>query len=706
MPAKPRTHLSSPKLPQGTFSLSRELLPILGRSEWLLTNGLGGFAMGSASGIPERRYHGWLIAATRPPLGRILALHSCVEWLVVENGPNEPPGTRRFDLSAYRFAGGTISPGGQAHLDHFERTPTGCRWTYTIAELSGLEVRRDLSLATGANTVEAWYKVAEYSRRAWLEVRPLVALRDFHSLSRAGQDPETKTMLDLVEVRTPAGRLLLRAAGDSDTHFVHDPQWWRNFEYLKDLERGQDGVEDLFSPGVFVLPCSQEGYTGAVLRAWMPEPGSDAPFALERRTLSTGDKEAAEPPAPETPSGINSRQLEAVRQAAAQFVVRRLSITPGGPPLTSIIAGYPWFSDWGRDTFISMRGLLLTTGRFKEALEALAAFASLQRRGLIPNCFADGSGVPEYNTVDASLWFVHAACEYLRLSEDHEGFAAIRQACLNVIDAYRQGTDFDIRMDPADGLITAGNANTQLTWMDAKRNGIVFTPRHGKPVEINALWYSCLLELALAIEPDQPKRARELRQLAELAGKSFEPAFWNEDRGCLFDVLTPSGETSGARWAPNSQIRPNQIFAVSQPFSALKKDKQAAVLTGVRDHLLTPLGLRTLDRADPKYIHRFEGPLIERDAAYHNGTVWPWLIGPYCEAVLRVGAFSDAAKREVRKTIDPLLTEFMDRTTSPGPIHQLAEIYDAEPIDGLRRPEGCMAQAWSVGELLRILGML
>jgi predicted glycogen debranching enzyme len=385
-------------------------------------------------------------------------------------------------------------------------------------------------------------------------------------------------------------------------------------------------------------------------------------------------------------------------KAADQFVVRREG---AGRKLTSIIAGYPWFSDWGRDTFISMRGLLLCTGRFAEALEVLQAFAGLQRRGLIPNCFDDGSGAAQYNTVDASLWYVHAACEYRRMTGDAAGFATVRQACLNVVEAYREGTDFGIRMD-SDGLITAGNERTQLTWMDAQRDGVVFTPRHGKAVEVNALWYSGLLELAAAIEAELPNRARELRQVAELAGRAFEPVFWNGERGCLFDVVSPAG----GGWRPNGQMRPNQIFALSQPFSALSPEKRSAALGCVRERLLTHAGLRTLEEIDPAYVGRYEGPLPQRDAAYHNGTVWPWLIGPYCEAVLRAGGFSEAAKREVRAAISPLLEEFMERRDWPGPLRQIAEVYDGEPVDGVRRPEGCMAQAWSVGEMLRILAML
>jgi len=447
----------------------------------------------------------------------------------------------------------------------------------------------------------------------------------------------------------------------------------------------------------------------------MPGPGA------EELAREQGRLEAIAVPLVARSSGaaaIEHEALYALSVAADQFVVRRDSASamalpsPTGEALTSIIAGYPWFSDWGRDTMIALRGLFLTTGRFAEAREALEAFAALRRRGLIPNCFDDGAGTAQYNTVDASLWYIHAACEYLRLAGDRAGFnRGIRGACLEIVDAYRAGTDFGIRMDPSDGLIAAGDSSTQLTWMDAKRDGIVFTPRHGKAVEINALWYSGLLELAGAIEPDQPRTARELRQVADLAGRSFARSFWNEPDQCLFDCLTPRGVLAGpphsSPFSPVAQVRPNQLFAVSQPYSPLNVEQRRLVVRSARERLLTPFGLRTLDPRDPNFHPRYEGPLMQRDAAYHNGTVWPWLIGPYCEAVLRVGEFSADARSEVRLVLRPLIEELLQgRPGVSTPVLQLAEVYDGDNHPGApQRPEGCMAQAWSVAEVLRLLSL-
>jgi 4-alpha-glucanotransferase len=358
----------------------------------------------------------------------------------------------------------------------------------------------------------------------------------------------------------------------------------------------------------------------------------------------------------------------------------------------SVIAGYPWFSDWGRDAMISLPGLLLATERFDEALGVLQTFARAQRRGLIPNRFDDYGGENHYNTVDGSLWFVHACAAYLRASGDREGFDSLVPACLRVILAYEQGTDYDIAMDPADGLIRAGNEHTQLTWMDAQRGGITFTPRHGKAVEINALWFNALTLLAEAL-PDHDACAR-LSTLAERAGASFVRAFVNPGSG-LLDCLTPTDEG----WEADTSVRPNQIFAASLPHSPLSLEQRREVVRVVRERLLTPVGLRTLDPSDPAYRGRYEGDLMARDAAYHNGTVWPWLLGAYAEAVMRADGFSERSRAEAGDALRPLIA-WLESGWSPA---QLPEIFDGdETPDAPREPDGCPAQAWSVAETLRV----
>ena len=484
---------------------------------------------------------------------------------------------------------------------------------------------------------------------------------------------------------------LIGATGPSPD-FVEAGEWWRNFEYARDQMRGQEGLEDLYSHGVWRANVARDGSLTCELTCKVSCPA--APVFSEPSVTNT-------PVAHSVPAVL--------RTAAGQFVVRRTHPTIKARTLTSIIAGYPWFSDWGRDTCISLPGLLLATGRLAEARECLEAFGEMVEGGLVPNCFDNGSGHAEYNTADASLWYLNAAAELARclnLPLDPSGeLSTIAGACLSIIQAYEHGTAFDIRMDPADGLIIAGNAGTQLTWMDAKRDGVVFTPRHGKPVELSALWYNGLRRVEGLLPPSHAKRIREIGEIASWMDRSFEKAFWNEGDACLFDCLAPRHAADGALigWDASRQIRPNQVFALSLPFSPLERSLQPSVLDVVTRHLLTPHGLRTLSPHDGAYRPRFEGELFARDGAYHNGTVWPWLIGPYAEAVLRIGGFSSTAKARARDAIQPLLDGLCRPSDGTGPLGQVCEVYDAEMP---RRPEGCPAQAWSIAELLRVLVLL
>lgn len=683
------------------------------RDEWFLTNGLGGFASGTAACVPERRYHAWFIPAMSPPVGRMAAVQACAEWLVLREPATgaEPGRVERHDLSSFRYTTGMLSPQGAANLVEFRKTATSVAWTYSVA---GLRVTRELFLARHRNAASVRYTVSgQVPANAALEVRPLLAMRDFHDLQTRMDAArfDVATQATRVQVVTK-GLSLAMLATRGEGNFARDDEWWSNFFYVREQERGQDAMEHLYSPGVFVFPlhgskpdghvCEVQMFAGEVAPAVMDV---DALRTSEHARLGTLASAALKPM-----NGADAKTRDAVAALAAatdQFVVRRANgdmDAHGVPALTSIIAGYPWFSDWGRDTCISLPGLLLSTGRFAEALGSLRAFAALRRRGLIPNCFDNGSGTPEYNTVDASLWFIVTCCRYLEASGDREGFNLhLRQACLDIVDAYRTGTDYGIRMDDRDGLIIAGNATTQLTWMDAKRDGVVFTPRFGKPVEISALWYAGLMMLEAALEKDQPKTARELAQLASKTAKGFEQ-FWDASRGCLFDCLV----AAGASWTGSAEMRPNQLFAVSLPYSALSRERQKGVVSACERDLLTPFGLRTLAAGSPKYRPRFEGPLFERDGAYHNGTVWPWLLGPFCEAYLRVSDFSVDAKRRVRGWLTPLIDETLATATTARAgvvlsMRQVAEVYDADDGATPRRPDGCMAQAWSAAELLRVL---
>lgn len=646
--------------------------------EWLLTNGIGGYAMGTLHGVNTRRYHGLLVAATSPPVGRVVALHSMIEQLDL--------GGKWIDLSTQHFGEEPlVHPQGWRLIDDVAITlPGEVRWRFAIDPHAQLV--RTLRLAQGRNSATITYELHSTAPHgASLLLRPLIALRDFHSLNRIGDAPLTVSSIGTDGVRVvrdtqPPLALDLTMPG---ARFSEEQDWWRNFAYTLDRDRGQDWHEDVLSPGTFRAELAVNGRVELTATLALPRQFEFPPL---------------KPPATNVQQVANSpSERSRLEAAAGQFIVHR---PVGDEDSVSIIAGYPWFADWGRDTMIALPGLLLTTGRLAEAERALLTFARHIRNGLLPNRFDDHGGAAHYNTVDAGLWFVYAVAALMKCVPDAASRDELAAACLSIIRAYRAGTDFGIHMDPADGLIAAGDESTQLTWMDAQRDGVTFTPRHGKPIEINALWHHALHCAADLTPPPMDKHeADDLRSLARTVALSMQRHFWNESAQCCFDVLTPIGDA----WNADASIRPNQIFAVSLNPSPFPPERQKLIVGVVREKLLTPFGLRTLDPGHPAYRGRFEGTLMDRDAAYHQGTVWPWLIGPYCEAVLRVGGWSDDAKREVRAAIQPLLHQ-LERASGEGTCAgQIPEVYDG---DAPHRAGGCPAQAWSVAELLRVLELL
>lgn len=656
MSHEPITIELNPKDPQ---SVERAL-----RTEWLLTNGLGGYAMGTILGVNTRRYHGLLIGATKPPVGRIVALHSMIEQF--------QDGDEIIDLSTQQFGHDlTLHPGGWRQLKQVAVLPNErVEWVYQVGRW---RIAKSLSMLAGRNAAMLQYVISGGTSAAKLRLRPFTPMRDFHGLLQELLPPCTAQVQADGVLQFRCDDVQLRWFGQTH-NWRDDPQWWRQFAYVHDRTRGQDWREDQWSAGYIECDVARGSETRLSFALALHSHGGGTSLA--------GPK--APPLAPGSAGGAAERRFPPMlARAADQFVVWR-KVRPDW--FSSIIAGYPWFGDWGRDTMIALPGLMLCTGRIEEARSTLLAFARHLHNGLIPNVFDDYGAAAHYNSVDASLWFVHAVHEWWR-AQRAERAAELVAACRDIVKAYRAGSDFNIRRDD-DGLITAGDETTQLTWMDAKRDGVVFTQRHGKAVEINALWFNALNCVAEMTE-DESERA-ELRALSRQAAEAFRREFWWEERQCLYDVLG------------RSHIRPNQVFAVSLPFSPLEKDQQRAVVKIIGDRLLTPFGLRTLDREDPEYRGRYEGNLFERDRAYHNGTVWPWLIGPYCEALLRVDDFSAAAKRKVRKIIQPLLDE-MTNFEGGRCIGQIAEVYDGDPP---HRPGGCPAQAWSVAEVLRILTLV
>ena len=636
-----------------------ELRPHLDR-EWLLTNGTGGFAAGTVVGCNARRYHGLLCAATLPPVGRIMALSRLAERVqMLDGNPYKPA----VELDLNRF-GDDLSPRGDRYLRHFRLGDT-VRWQYDAA---GVLVTKELQLAWGQDGCRVRYHVDPTARgRVRFTIAPFAALRDFHALRHAHDAELTADGSGQGQVVVRCGQLALTLAADGPggLRFEAEPDWWYGHTYPTESARGLDDSEDLFTPGRFEVEL--DGPATVELAAWL---GEDRPAAWDEALARRRERRAPPRPVPT----IAQKRLS---HAAADFVVRR-SRPDGRGQATSILAGYPWFADWGRDTMIALPGLLLSTGRHHQAGQVLSLFAEYVDGGMIPNRFDDYTNEPSYNTVDASLWFVHAAFAYRRASRDEETFESIlRPACRAIIDGYRAGTRWRIGVDDADGLVTAGDADTQLTWMDAKVGDEAFTPRHGKAVEINALWYNAL---RLMGEDDA----------ADRHAQSFVDAFWLAPHKGLADCVR--GGPGG--YERDEQIRPNQIFAAGLPHSPLDQEQKRAVVARVRRHLLTPMGLRSLSPQDAQYAPEYRGDMYARDKAYHNGTVWAWLIGAFLDAHLAAEGRSQEAVEQCRAWLAPLIGHLED-----GCVGQLAEVFDA---DSPHKPQGCPAQAWSVAEVLRL----
>ena len=664
--AWPTTPCGGPRSPELCGTLDEVMT-----REWLLTDGLGGFASGSVIGCPTRRYHGLLVASKRPPLERYLLWSGTLDTVIV--------GQERMSLSAYDF-GDVLHPAGHELLTGFNlNQATPDPWVEFTYEHELFEASKRITMCTGRRAVRLSYEIRSRNHKGViLEVQPLLAMRDFHGIRKEEADPwDLHNEPDGVWVHPHEDQWVTLAlfATKGAVTWQADPVWWQKFRYRVEDERGFDVREDLQLAGTFraggsgTLKCELAGvgFVGSVEAA--------REYLAEQPAEPTGEVDqalAADPVA------------SSLAVAGGQFVVRRES---GGEHdrQATIIAGYPWFGDWGRDSFISLEGLLLIPGRYDEAREVLSTFAGAQRNGLIPNRFDDYGGQCAYNSVDASLWFIHAADAYLRYTEDKTSWGDfLEDACRNIIDAFSEGTDFNIRVDDR-GTVCCGDPQTQITWMDAKCDDVVFTPRNGRPVEVNALWYHGLHLVAERAVKTDPSLAKKCQALIRKLHASFTETFWNESADCLYDCVRDDG--------PDAAIRPNQIFAVSLAHSPLSPQHRRAIVGVVTDELLTPYGLRTLAPDDYRYISRYEGGPFERDRAYHNGTVWPWLIGPYVEAHLRVQGFSTNAKQYGRRVLQPLI----DHMSEAG-LGTVSEIFDAEaPYHAC----GCPAQAWSVAELLR-----
>src|ERR1700751_5624002 len=583
------------------------------RREWLETNGLGGFASSTINGINTRRYHGLLVAATHPPVGGFVLLSKLEENLLVSD--------RSFDLSDNRYPG-VVHPQGFRYLKQFRLDP----FPVFTFEVEGLEIEKTVFMVQGENTTVIQYEIKDPGTslpdRIALEIRPLIAFRDYHSTTHENGSLNSKVeVLAGVASVTPY-------AGLPTLHLAHDAKqleegggWYRNFEYDAERERGLDFVEDLFNPLVlhFDLSSSRKA---TVIASTNPR---NAANAAQYRQSETSRRRANVMRAPR-----EDEFVKILTAATDQFIVAR-----GGQK--TVIAGYHWFSDWGRDTMIALPGLTLPTNRYDVARSILRTFAEHVDRGMLPNRFPDAGETPEYNTVDATLWFFEAVRAYLAYTGD---LAFVQQelygVLTDIINWHVRGTRFGIKVDAA-GLLSSGEAGVQLTWMDAKVGDWVVTPRRGKPVEIQALWYNaiCAMENIAMRLGDEAARKR-YNSMAALTIRSFNRLLWNEKGGYLYDVVNGG--------PPDAAIRPNQIFAVSLPHSMLSAEKAKSVVAIVQEHLLTPCGLRSLAPGDPQYHGRYTGDQRSRDGAYHQGTVWSWLMGPFLTAYTKVSGNTAAAR--------------------------------------------------------------
>ncbi|MBI2963324.1 MAG: glycogen debranching enzyme family protein [Deltaproteobacteria bacterium] len=649
------------------IELDSEALSDLARAarlEWLETNGKGGFAASTVVGANTRRYHGLLIAALSPPLRRHVLVSRLEEVI-------EPEG-RGVDL-ATNFYPGAVHPRGYRLLSSFRLDPFPI-FTYWAGE-RGLE--KAVFLVGGEDTVVVRYTLFA-GPPCFLQVRPFVAFRDYHALTHKNDAIDRRLELrdGTVSIRPYDGLPALRFHHRAREVIPHG-DWWLRQQYPREAERGLDFEEDLYSPFALRFELST-GASVFVVASLDRESPPDAPALEQRERRRRAEVVAA---VRRAAPGLDER----LALAADAFVVDR---TGGG---RTVVAGYPWFTDWGRDTMISLPGLCLATGRLADARAILVTFARAMDGGMIPNRFPDAGQPPEYNNVDGTLWFVRACGQYVAASGDREtARSVLLPALLEVVRRHRAGTRYGIRVD-ADGLLRAGDASTQLTWMDAKVGDWVVTPRAGKPVEVQALWIDALETTAdLARDLGAPGDARECADLARLARESFARRFWYVEGGYLYDVVDgPDGRDDAA-------LRPNQIFAVAVPRTPLVDDARCRSLLGaVERELVTPCGLRTLSPRDRRYAPRYGGDPRARDGAYHQGTVWPWLIGPYASAWLRVHGRTPGALGQARALVAPLL----EHLAKDG-VGQVPELFDADPPHA---PGGCTAQAWSVAELVRLL---
>ena len=624
--------------------------------EWIETNGLGGYASSTILGLNTRRYHGLLVAANNPPVEREVVVSKIDETIVIKN--------KSYELYTNQFPG-VVHPQGYQYLIEFNKD----LFPVFIYQAGDVKLKKTIAAVNGKNITVIIYDVLEAKEEFELILTPFIAMRDFHSLRKAEPNLQAEYsfqsgMFKLDFQNHPTTLYATISSGK----FISCKDWYYNFEYLEELDRGLDFREDLFKPGYFNLKVAAGERIVLVL--------STKPITSDGESFFKKEKERRE----KIISGAAEDAIEKqLLLAADQFIAKRKESGK------TIIAGYHWFSDWGRDTMISLPGLTLSTNRFKDAQSILETFAASVDKGMIPNRFPDYGESPEYNTVDATLWFVIAVKKYLDASND---FYFVRETIFpivkNIIEWHEKGTRHNIHED-FDGLLYSGESGVQLTWMDAKIGDWVVTPRQGKTVEINALWYNTLLIGAYLSNLFNDNACEKLyKGKAEKVLKNYQETFWFEDGGYLYDYV--DGDYK------DSSFRPNQLYAVSLPYKLLDTKKAKLIVDKVYEKLYTPFGLRSLSPDDNNYKPIYIGNQYARDAAYHQGTVWSFLLGAFADAIEY--AYFDEKEIRIKKIIEDIIPHL-----SVAGVGTISEIFDG---DFPHNPKGCIAQAWSVAEFLRI----
>lgn len=643
------------------------------QKEWLIANGLGGFASSTVIGCNTRRYHGLLVDTGGMIIERSVLLSKLEESIKI--------GNKMYHLGTNRYSNNYIHPHGYTHLRKFEQTPFP-RFIYTIDDIT---ITKEIFMPWKTSAVIIRYNIFGGSRKFNFIIHPLFAFKNFHTTRQEDREFDTGLVYSngVLHLNPYPDKMPSLKMSVPQMHFKELKNWYKNFELEKEIERGLDYIEDLFNPGYFYTD-SIDGLTMDIVAACedeIPDKIDHLYQEASERVESLFQLALC--------SGKDNDEKSLVLAADLHIIHSPQEKNKG----TTIVAGYPWFGDWGRDTFISLPGIAMCTGRLEEAREIMQNFAAKCHKGLIPNRFADLGNDAVYNTVDASLWFINAANQYYRHSGDLKFIAQyIFPACESIIENYSNGTLFGIGMDQ-DFLIKAGEEGFQLTWMDAKVDEDVITPRWGKPVEINALWYNALCIMADFSEKlSKPEtQTKEYRVKAEKVKEAFNQKFWNPQEEYLYDVIQYDGGT-------DNSFRPNQIYAVSLTYPVLEKDRWQSVVNKVFEKLYTPFGLRSLSPDNPAYKGQMKGTIRQRDSAYHQGTAWGFLLGPFIESYMKVNDYS--AQSIARAQI--LMDLWMGDLTRVGQ-NTLSEVFDGdEPFTS----RGCISQAWSIAEALRIKKMI